>query len=93
MAEARLQREPRVDRALGLDARLAQALGHLVEALGEVADLVLALAEDRAREVAVRHLVDALDEPLERVRDRAARGEPDEEREAHETHQAAEIKE
>ena len=61
-------------------ARLAQRAGHLVEALGEIADLVVALAQDDAAEIAVGDVVDGLDQALERVGDGGARRQPDEQR-------------
>ena len=44
---------------LGLGAGLAQRVGHVVEPRGQRADLVLALAQEDARQVALRDVVDA----------------------------------
>ena len=59
--------QPRAGGALALLARLAQRAGHGVEPAGDGADLVVALREDDARQVALGDGVDALDQPAQRL--------------------------
>ena len=82
VAQPLLQRQARAGRALALLARLAQRAGHRVEPPGDRADLVVALGEDDARQVALGDGVDALDQPAQRPHHRLAQREPDGQRDA-----------
>ena len=64
-------------------ARVAQVVHHGVEAAGQAADLVVALGQHRARQVALGYAVDGLDQPAQRGRHPAHEHDVDREGEGH----------
>ena len=82
VAQPFFQGQARARGALAFLARLAQRSGHRVEPPGDRADLVVALGEDDARQVALGDGVDALDQPAQRPHDRLPQREPDDQRDA-----------
>ena len=69
LAQPRLQPQARARRPLGLLARLAQRTGHGVEPAGDRPDLVVALGQDDARQIALSDGVDPLQQAAQRSHD------------------------